>query len=213
MNWLTTQMARLQSFGELHGNASDVAGSNLRRLWLKYLGEALRGIGVELELANIPDGIRWQLDNSHLFTEDALGAERRIDRAQAISFDNLKTEEVLLFTIALSDGQGTVLYLPDDTNSENEDVQLFSVDDHGHISRWHLTGNLTPSSAYLTNARLAEHIGACSDGPCLEVNQGCGGRCVCCKCRPEEVGTKGRFSWRKPRPVSTVAVLKCHPLP
>jgi hypothetical protein len=212
MNWLTARMMELPSFTDLHEGALSLGRSNLRRLPLKYVIDALDGIGVE---ANF-DRIAGDLSAAHLYTEDRSSAAQRAENAQVGRWASPSDEKPFLFTTALNDGEGPVLYLPD-SDTDEQDVQFFADGENGSIERLTFLGDIVAGSAHLNRVNRSRFAGPCLDGPCSERTwgEGCGEGCTCQKFRDVEL----RASERLRRSVRfyagtramQIAVFRCSP--
>ena len=168
MNWLTAQLARLHYFGDVAQGGLDAPEPGLRILPYTRIYEALRGIDVSIEA----DG---SLDPYFLMAEQVEFAAARAGRATAVGSERpLPTT----YTLALDDGKGTVLYVPDDQLPE-EDLQLFAfINDR--ISRVRSSGDFGASYARLSIIS-PQPLLRCSDGPCQVWGQACGEGCECRK--------------------------------
>lgn len=168
MNWLTAQLARLQYFGDLAQGALDALEPGLRILPYARVHEALNGINVSIDTYSPSDPY-------FLLAERVESASARAGRAAAISAERPLPPT---FTLALDDGKGTVLYLPED-HLPAEELQLFVFLDQ-RISRVRLSGEFSDSYArpVITNI---QPLLRCSDGPCQVWGQGCGKGCECQK--------------------------------
>lgn len=168
MNWLTTHLARLHYFGDLAHNSFDTPEPGLRFLQYASIRDALRSldVGIDSEVS---------LDPYFLLLEDVESAAVRARRATPAGRGGSLPPA---FTLALDDGKGMVLYLPED-NLSTQDLQLFGLTDQ-RISRIHADGRLgeTYAQIYAVNAQPPGH---CSDGPCVVWGQACGDGCVCQK--------------------------------
>lgn len=207
MNWLTARFAEFESFRDLYDNSSQFSNSPMRQLPLKYLQDALRSSGVEVTF----DRVQEQSHNAYLYVEDEISATRRIERARPTYIGDERGIEPLRFTTAINDGRGAVLYLPDD-DTDDLDIQLFAAGRLERIARLQLSGEITPSSADLSRARLVAPE-VCSDGPCADWGEECGGDgCRCHKFPDVEPRVRGRLArvMRFRRSGLNVVVLKCH---
>jgi hypothetical protein len=168
MNWLTTQLARLQRFGDLATDSFDVAQTELRRLRYASAQDALRSLDVSID-SKVP------LEPYFILVENVESAVVRAERATPASPGRPLP---LAFTLALDDGKGTVLYLPED-NLPTQSLQLFDLVDQ-RISRIRADGTFdeTHAQIYTVNAQPPSR---CSDGPCQEWGEACGGGCECQK--------------------------------
>jgi hypothetical protein len=169
MNWLTSQLSQLDYFSDLMGGSQEFAGRGLRRLPYSAVTTALVGRQVPVS-ANIP------LDKYFLLAEDAESAAKRVQSAVPV---NAELPLPKTFTLALDDGQGAVLYLPED-QEQPEDFQLFSSVGP-RISRIRVTGNFQPTSAQLLFVVDDPELERCPDGPCANWGDECGPGCICTK--------------------------------
>ena len=207
MNWLTSRMAELPSFGNLHENGQSIGEIPIRVLPFNYIEDALRNVGVVIDLSKV--GI--QASDLHLYTEDYSFAAPRPGIAPVAAVVG-PSAVPSLFTTVLDDRQGTGLYLPDD-DSDNQDIQFFTSDERRRIGRVHLTGELTSASASLTSVRRQEPgPGDCPDGYCTErVGAACGNRCHCREYPDAARKVRGRLAQtlRLPQVPIQVSVVKC----
>jgi hypothetical protein len=207
MNWLTSRLAELASFRDLHENAQPIGETPIRRVPLKNIEDALSGIGVQVNMGSLP-GLT---SGFHLYTEDYSSAAPRPGVAPVASENRPIAEPSFWFTTVLDDKQGTGLYLPDD-DSDDQDVQFFTGGLQERISRVHLTGGLTPTSASLVSVRQQDpQPGDCPDGFCTErVGTACGDRCHCREFPDAAARVRGRLIRTRRFPVQTlVSVVKC----
>lgn len=208
MNWLTSRLAELSSFGNLHENAQSLDETPIRLLPFKYIEDALSGIGVEMDFSRAD----IQTSGLHLYTEGYSFAEPRPGKAPVASVSRPIAEPSFWFTTVLDDGQGTGIYLPDD-DSDDQDVQFFTRDGRQRIGRVHLSGELTPASARLTSVRQqVPRPGECPDGYCSErVGTVCGDGCHCRELPDAALRVDERLTGtlRLPRGPIQVGVVKC----
>jgi hypothetical protein len=207
VNWLTARVAELETFKSLYDSAFQLRETPMRQLPFKYLRDALLSYGVQSDL----DRVQELADYAYLYIEDGRSAAIRIKRARTVNWGEPPGIGPLLFTTAVNDRHGSVLYLPDD-DTDKQDVQLFTPGELSQISRLRLTGDLTPSSADLTRASLLTPE-VCSDGPCAEWGDECGGNgCRCHKFPDVELRVRARLAqvMRLRRSQLKVSVLKCH---
>jgi hypothetical protein len=180
MNWLTARLAQLHYFGDIAQGELDTPEPGLHILPYARIYEALRGIDVIIDADS-------SLDPYFLLAEDVESASARAGRATAV---NAQAPPPLNFTLALDDGKGTVLYLPED-QLPAEDLQLFVFVDQ-RISRVRSSGEFGESYARLLITDI-QPLPRCSDGPCQVWGQACGEGC---ECRKREV--TGAVSSRLP---------------
>jgi hypothetical protein len=168
MNWLTASLARLHYFGDLARDGFDTPERGLRLLQYGSVRDALRSldVGIDAEVS---------LDPYFLLAEDAEQAAVRAGRATPAGRGRPFPPA---FTLALDDGKGTVLYLPED-NLPTQDLQLFDLIDQ-RISRIHADGSLGETIAQIYRVN-AQPPGRCTDGPCEVWGQACGDGCECQK--------------------------------
>src|SRR6266851_1968730 len=209
MNWLTSRLAELSSFRALHESAQFIGEIPIRMVPLKYVEDALSGIGVQMDFGELPESLT---SGFHLYTEDYAFAAPRPGMAPAAFFRMPIADPSFWFTTVLGDGQGTGVYLPDD-DSDDQDAQFFIRDRRQRISRVHLTGELTSASARLTSVRQQEPgPGECADGYCTErVGTSCGSRCHCRELPDPATRVRGRLTrmLRFPNVPTQVSVVKC----
>lgn len=175
MNWLTSRMVELSSFGSFYENAQSFGATSMRLLPFGYIEDVLSGIGVRMNFG--PD---IETSGFHLYTEDYSSPGARPDLAPLASISTPIADPLLWFTTVLDDGQGTNLYLPDD-DIDDQNIQFFTRDRQQRTGRVYLTGELSPASARLTDIRQQDtRPGECRDGYCNErVGNACGVRCHC----------------------------------
>jgi len=168
MNWLTPQLARLQYFGDLTPDSFDIPQTGLQRLRYGSVQDALRSLGVSI-------GSEIPLDSYFLLIEKAESASARAEHAKPADDGRLLP---LAFTLALDDGNGTVLYLPED-NLPTQALQFFDLVDQ-RISRIRADGGLSETYAQINTVNAQQPV-RCSDGPCQEWGEACGSGCECRK--------------------------------
>lgn len=179
MNWLTGRVEEFGTLGLLAEVAERSADSTLRLLPYDALMEILH-----LEV-QVDDQGREQLGAAFALLEDADSAGRRI--AQAVETRVLSG----LYTLALLDGSGGALYLPEDGATGSATLQLFSLPaPRDGLTRVRAHGSFVGPSAVLDQVEVVGG-GACPDGPCATVEdwgRPCGGGCVCTKSRCRAAG-------------------------
>jgi hypothetical protein len=210
VNWLTLQIATLQSLGSLHEGAQSHVGSTLRRLPFETVQQVLNTLPVTIDLGQSKDAIEER--KGHLYIEDAAAAQSR-ERAATSRPGSANTLQPspLQFTVAISDELGATIYLPDE-DADELDVQLFAGYHGGEISRVRISGSFSPGSAILGPVTL-EPPGPCADGPCVEWATECGGGgCLCHKFVGVEVRQLDRLRrlFGGGRRLPRLAVLKCY---
>lgn len=176
MNWLTTQLDHIDGgVASLEVVSREQEGSTLRRVDYNDL------------LTVLPPELRRSLRNRDLakgfaLLEGAADARVRYERAVA-SWDPPPD----LFTVAIDDESGNVLYLPQDGDTQQVTLQLFTFQraagsDHKRredgLSRLRALGAFADQYAIVELIEIVEPEG-CSDGPCAEWGDGCGNDCVC----------------------------------
>ena len=166
MNWMTTHLAGLHYFGDLAREGLDTPEPGLQLLPYTSVQDALRSLGVTIDSGVL-------LDPYFLFAENTESAAARAGRATPAGHDRPPPST---FTLALDDGKGTVLYLPED-DSPTKDLQLFSLVDQ-RISRIRASGELGETAARLDTVS-AQPLMSCSDGPCRAWGEACGDGCEC----------------------------------
>jgi hypothetical protein len=208
MNWLTSRVAELPSFADLHQSGYTREGSNLRRVPLKYVLDELAGSGIQIAIGRVED----RLSDACLYSEDSISAAQRLARAQEFVGEDL-SRQPRLFTVALEDSDGNVVYLPD-SDTDEQDFQLFIGDAlERPTARLQLLGALSAGYANIEAARLLEDEGPCADGPCIEWGDECGPPGCRCHRFPD---SEARVRLRLARSLSLrrsplqVAVLKCY---
>jgi hypothetical protein len=166
MNWMTTQLAGLHYFGDLASDSLDTPEPGLHVVRYTSVRDTLRSLDVTIDS-------EVSLDPYFLFVEDAESAATRAERATPAGRGGPQPS---IFTLALDDGKGTVLYLPED-DSPTQDLQLFSLVDQ-RISRINASGGLGATYAQLDTVN-AQPLIHCSDGPCQAWGEACGDGCEC----------------------------------
>jgi hypothetical protein len=166
VNWLTERVAELPSFGGLTRRASRWR-SGLSTVDASAVLDEVLPLGVTVEIGGV------DLTDTVLLVADAAeAAERRRGVGSAVRGHTPPPD----FTVALDDGSGTVVYLPDDVD-ESMSLQLFTVR-YGSVVRRVVTGVFDGSTALLLGQVEAELRGLCSDGPCPDPNCPDGCECV-----------------------------------
>jgi hypothetical protein len=168
VNWLSTQLAQLPYFGDLASDSAETADPPLRLLRYASVQGALRTLDVSIDA-------KASLEPYFLLVEGVATAKVRAERATPAHRGGPLPRA---FTLALDDGYGTVLYLPED-NLPTWDIQLFDLVDE-RISRIRADGSLDASSAVIHTVNAQPPV-RCSDGPCPNWGQLCGDGCECNK--------------------------------
>lgn len=154
VNWLTERVAQIPSFGGLASRASRWR-SGLNTVDVDAVLNELLPLGVAVDAGDV------DLTETVLLVADAAAAaDRRRGVRPAVPGRTPPAD----FTVALDDGFGTVVYLPDDVD-ESMSLQLFTVV-HGPVVRRVATGLFDGSTARLLDQFEPELRGLCSDGPC-----------------------------------------------
>src|SRR5260370_32024868 len=110
MNWLTSRVAELSSFRDLHERGQFIGEVPIRLVPLAYIEDALGGIGVRMNFGDLPESLTSRF---HLYTEDYAFAAPKPGMAPAASTSMPTADPSFWFTTVLDDGQGTGGYLPD----------------------------------------------------------------------------------------------------
>jgi hypothetical protein len=163
---MTTQLAGLHYFGDLASDSLDTPEPGLHLVRYTSVRDTLRSLDVTIDS-------EVSLDPYFLFVEDAESAATRVERATPADRGRAQPS---IFTLALDDGKGTILYLPED-DSPTQDLQLFSLVDQ-HIARIRAGGRLEATYAQLDTVNVQTPI-RCSDGPCQDWGEACGDGCEC----------------------------------
>lgn len=168
MNWLTLRLSELNNFSYLARNRIPTPDPGLGLLPFNLIQEALSDYRLTIEGDFV-------LDSSFLLTEDAESAAARADNALAAPPE---IDLPPLFTRALDDDEGNVLYLPDGLRRAT-DVQLFSIVDN-RVSRIRASGQLDQGPPRLRSLE-PPRMTSCPDGPCPNWGDSCGAECQCMK--------------------------------
>ena len=214
MNWLTSRMAELSSFRDLYERAQTIGNIPIRLVPLKYIEDALTGIGAEMAFEGLPESLT---STFHVYAEDYSSDAPRAGMAPESSISRPIADPSFWFTTVLDDGKGVGLYLPDD-DSDDQDVQFFTRDPLQKIGRVRLAGELTSASTQLNRfTRQEPEPGGCSDGYCTQrLGTACGDQCHCREIpdAARRVRTRLRQTRRFTGGVPIrVSVVKCTPDP
>ena len=151
-------------------------------------------------------GVWWKrraLTTSFLLVEDEEAAQDRLDAA--IDADEALTSGT--FTLAVGDGSGNVLYLPEDAERPAS-LQLF-VEDGTRLTRVRALGSFGPEYAVLEAVDTVEPSTRCADGPCSVWGADCGSGCRCEKQEIVETGSAPIVSLAARFGAGRVYALKC----
>ena len=119
MNWLTTQLDRaLFVIARLEAVSLELEGTSLR---VVPYPELLTIIPAQLSDSDGDGRDRQLTRDSFALLEDAAAAQVRYEQAEP-SYAPLSDR----YTVALDDGSGSILYLPQDSATEPETLQLFT---------------------------------------------------------------------------------------
>jgi hypothetical protein len=179
MNWLTTQVDRRRiGIGRLEPLALEQRGTSLRVVPYQQLLTILSA-----RMGDSDGRDRPLVEGGFALLEDAVIARARHELAEASW-----APPPDLFTMAIDDGSGSVLYLPQDTDTGSETLQLFmfspwegsglSRTTGPRLARLRGSGSFSDEYAIVETVEVVEP-GACSDGPCAEWGEGCGEGCRC----------------------------------
>jgi hypothetical protein len=169
MNWLTDQLAQESLI--IPGLARMARVERDPGLRLVHFGDVVAAMAPFDR-----GGVWWRrrvLTNSFLLVEDEEAAQNRLDAA-ADAAEPLTSHP---FTLAVADGSGTVLYLPEDTELPAS-LQLF-VENGPRLTRVRALGAFGSTYAVLEAVDAVELDTRCTDGPCSVWGAGCGDGCRC----------------------------------
>jgi hypothetical protein len=178
MNWLIGQVDRAPTdVSSLDAVALELPRTTLRRVLYEDLATIL-----PVQLAR-NSGSRRLVQAGFALLENAADAQVRYERAEPSWSPHSG-----LFTVAIDDESGSILYLPQDTDTGSEDFQLFTFvrptgvgagsGDRGRLARLRGLGAFGDGYAIVEVVETIEPE-ACSDGPCAEWGEGCGEGCRC----------------------------------
>jgi hypothetical protein len=173
VNWLTSQVSELTSFADLAGRGLSTPDPTLRQVPYDAVREILGSRSLVI------DG-DFSLDQGFLLAEDARSAAERA--ARAVTADPGMAPPPT-FTLALDDGAGTVVYLPEGLR-HSADLQLFTFAGE-RLSRFRVRGRFDARSARMSRLEGVAPT-ACPDGPCVDWGQVCGAGCICNKFEVDE---------------------------
>lgn len=177
MNWLTSQIDEMPPFASL----SSQGAVGLQRVDVSRLTLARGRFSYEADISPFEQEL---LREGFALVESEAAANNRLDVAEY--GDDLPDS----FSLAINDGSGAVLYLPETSNDDKQSLQLF-ISEGGQVGRLRAEGDFTRPRPHIERVTTVPPDGICADGPCGDWGSDCGSGCVC---RKFEIPPKSRLA-------------------